>query len=318
MLNQIVLFFSAAITSFLITYPIVWLLRLFHLNQSIREEAPKTHKAKAGTPTMGGLGFILVFISMALIFIDFEYDLRYFALILLTLGFSLVGLADDLIIIFKQKNLGLTFWQKIFAQTVLAAVFSLFLIYVGHNYTVDGFLKSIGFSNPVLYFLFSVFVIVGTANATNLTDGLNGLLAGTATIAFVAFGLLSQQYWYPDAVVFCFLAAGAVFAFLFYNFPNARVFMGDIGSLGIGAALAGVALVTHKEINLIVIGGIFLIEAASVILQVTSYKLFKKRIFKMTPLHHTFELMGIKEPVIVVGFWVIGVILGIIGIAFLF
>lgn len=313
MIGQILLFLSAAIISFLITYPIVWILKFFHLTQSIREEGPSSHKSKSGTLTLGGIGLVLTLIAFALIFINFEFDLRYLALILLIGGFATMGLIDDLIKIIRKQNLGLTFRQKIIAQTILAGLFSAFLISLGHQQSVGEILKTFGFANPTLYFLLSIFIIVGTANATNLTDGLNGLLAGTAGIAFLAFAFLSNKLSLPDAATFSLAAAGAILAFLYFNFPRAKVFMGDVGSLAIGAALAGIAVIIHKELHLIVIGGVFVVEALSVILQVTTYKLWKRRIFKMTPLHHHFELMGYKETWIVVGFWAVGVVLGLIG-----
>lgn len=310
MISRILLFFSAAMVSLLATFPVVWVLEFLHLTQHIRQEGPATHRSKAGTPTMGAVGLILTIIAFAFIFIDFDLNLKYLALILLTLGFALIGLTDDLIKVYKQRNEGLTFWQKIILQTVLAAAFSIFVVTVGHQPQ----LKFLGFMFPIFYLLFSTFIIVGTANATNLTDGLNGLLAGTASIAFLAFGFLAIKSGHPYAATFCIAASGAIFAFLFFNFPKARVFMGDVGSLAIGAALAGVAVIIQKELWLMLIGGIFMIEVLSVILQVTSFKLFKKRIFKMTPLHHHFELMGKKELWIVVGFWIVAFALGAIGL----
>jgi len=313
-INQGLLFFSAAIVSFLITYPILWILRLYHLTQFIREEGPRTHKFKAGTLTMGGIGLVVTLIAFAFIFIDVELYPLYLALILLTAGFALTGLADDLIKIFRQENLGLSFWQKIFLQVLLAGLFSAFLWKLGHYQNVGEILRTLGFNNPFYYFLLSTFMIVGTANATNLTDGLNGLLAGTAGIAFLAFAFLCHKLFFPDGGTFSSVAAGAVLAFLIFNFPKAKVFMGDVGSLAIGAALAGLAIVIHKELHLIIIGGVFVLETLSVILQVISYKLFKMRVFKMTPLHHHFELMGYKEIPIVVGFWVVGIVLGVVGV----
>ena len=156
-------------------------------------------------------------------------------------------------------------------------------------------------------------MVVGTANACNLSDGLNGLLAGTAAIAFLAFGLLSNRFGLADAAAVSLVSAGAVLAFLPYNFPRARAFMGDVGSLAIGAALAGIAIIIHQELALIVIGGVFVAEALSVILQVLTYKLWKKRIFRMTPLHHHFELLGYKEAAVVIGFWLAGAFLGTLG-----
>ncbi len=314
MIRSFILLLTALICSGLASYPIVLVLRFFKADQSIRQEGPASHQAKAGTPTMGGLGFVLTLVALCLIFLDFEFDLRYLALILLTLGFALIGLADDLLKVMRKKNLGLTFWQKIFLQAGLAGVFVLFLIRSGTQLSLGPFLADLGLTNPILYFLFSIFVVIGAANATNLTDGLNGLLAGTAGLAFLAFGVLAHQTGQPDAVIFAFLASGAILAFLSYNFPNAKVFMGDVGSLAIGAALAGLALIMHQELRLIIIGGIFVVEALSVILQVASYKLFKKRIFKMTPIHHHFELLGIPERYVVIGFWVVAMALGIVGV----
>ncbi|MFC1511077.1 phospho-N-acetylmuramoyl-pentapeptide-transferase [Candidatus Margulisiibacteriota bacterium] len=299
-ISQGALFFSALIVSFLLTYPVIWMVRFFHLTQAIREEGPAAHQAKAGTPTLGGIGPVLTIIILALIFINFQFDWRYLALILLVAGFAAIGLADDLIKAWRRQNLGLTFWQKIVFQTLLACLFCF----------------ALGL-NSVFYFLFAVFIIIGTANATNLTDGLNGLLAGTGGIALLSFAFLSARLGYADVTTFSLMAAGAVLAFLYFNFTKAKVFMGDVGSLAIGAALAGIAILIHKELSLVIIGGVFVVETLSVILQVAAYKLFKKRIFKMTPLHHHFELLGVKETTIVVGFWVVGLILGIIGIFYL-
>ncbi|MBU0672769.1 MAG: phospho-N-acetylmuramoyl-pentapeptide-transferase [Candidatus Margulisbacteria bacterium] len=314
MISQVLLFFSALIVSFLITYPIVRILKFFHLTQSIRQEGPVTHQAKAGTPTLGGIGLVLTIIAFTLVFINFEFDLKYLALIILITGFATIGLIDDLIKVIRKQNLGLTFWQKIVAQIVITGLFSLFLISLGHHQTLGGLLKAFGFSNFILFFLLSTFMVVGTANATNLTDGLNGLLVGTGGIAFLFFAVLSAKLFIPDALTFSLISAGVILGFLYYNFPKAQVFLGDVGSLAIGAALAGLALIMHQELRLIVIGGIFVAETLSVILQVTSYKLWKKRIFKMTPLHHHFELLGFKERSIVVGFWVVGIILGVVGV----
>jgi len=263
---------------------------------------------------MGGIGLVLTIIAFTLVAVDFDLDLKYLALVVLVAGFALVGFVDDLVKIVKKRNLGLTFWQKIFLQTVLAAGFSAFLINLGHHGITEPILKLLGMSNPVLYSLFSIFIVVGSANAANLTDGLDGLLAGCAGIAFLAFAFLSSRSGFPDAVTFSIAASGAILAFLFFNFPKADVFMGDVGSLPIGAALGGIAIIIHRELYLIIIGGIFVAEALSVIIQVLSYKLWKKRIFKMTPLHHHFEMKGHKEISIVFGFWVVAVVLGTVGV----
>lgn len=313
MISAILLLASAAILSLVLTYPVLWLIRFFHFNQAIREEGPQSHQRKAGTPTMGGIGFILAALVLSLIFINYDLDVKYLGLIFVTLGFAAIGLTDDVLKVIRKRNLGLTFWQKIILQIVVASLFSMMLIAAGHQNTVGSLLSRVGFSLPIFYFLFSIFIIVGTANATNLTDGLNGLLAGTGGIAFLSFAILSGRLVLNDASVFCLIFAGALLAFLYYNFPKARVFMGDVGSLAVGAALAGVALLAHKELRLMLIGGIFMAEALSVILQVGVYKIWKKRVFKMAPLHHHFELMGFKEIKVVLGFWVVGLVFGILG-----
>ena len=308
------LFGAAVFLSFFLTYPVLWLIRFFHFNQAIREEGPQSHQSKAGTPTMGGIGFVLATLILALIFVNYDLDIKYLGLIFVTLGFAAIGFADDVLKVVRKRNLGLTFWQKIILQVAVSSLFAMMLIASGHQNTVGNLLGKVGFSIPIFYFLFSIFILIGTANATNLTDGLNGLLAGTGGIAFLSFAILSGRLALNDASVFCLIFAGALLAFLYYNFPKARVFMGDVGSLAVGAALAGVALLTHKELRLMLIGGIFMAEALSVILQVGVYKLWKKRIFKMAPLHHHFELMGFKEIQVVLGFWLVGLVLGVLGV----
>lgn len=262
---------------------------------------------------MGGIGFVLVMIALPLIFISFEFDHSYLALAALVAAFSLIGLLDDLLKIFKQQNLGLTFWQKILLQTFTGGMFAFYLIKLGYHLTVGPALSWLGLADPVLFWAFAVFLIVGGANATNLSDGLNGLLAGSGTIALLAFAVLANRLGMADAVTFCLVAAGALVVFLFFNFPKAKVFMGDVGSLSVGAALAGIALIMHQELALAVIGGLFVLEALSVIIQVTSYKLFKKRVFRMAPLHHHFEMLGFTELQVVLGAWLVALALGLIG-----
>lgn len=313
MISAIATFGTAAVVSLLLTFPVVWLLTIIKAGQPVRVEAPSSHRAKAGTPTMGGVGFIVTILIMAVILINVEFRPAYLALIGLVFVFALIGLADDLLKIFRKQNLGLTFWQKIFLQILTAGAFAIIMTYLGTNLAAHNQLWRFGLYNPLLYPLFITFVVVGAANAANLTDGLNGLLAGTAGIACLAFAGLAGRLGAPEAVTFSLIAAGAVFAFLYFNFPKASVFMGDVGSLALGAGLGGLAVILNEELRLVLIGGVFVIEALSVIVQVTSYKLFKRRVFKMTPLHHTFELMGAKEWVVVVGFWSVALLLGAIG-----
>ncbi|MDD4179029.1 MAG: phospho-N-acetylmuramoyl-pentapeptide-transferase [Candidatus Margulisbacteria bacterium] len=314
MISAISIFLSAVVVSLLITFPVVWLLTNFKVGQPVRVEGPASHQAKSGTPTMGGIGFILTIIAFTLVFIDFDLYPKFLALVLLVLAYALIGLADDLLKIFRKENLGLTFWQKIWLQVIAAGCFALFMALTGNNMVSGTILQKLGIYSPFIYPLFVTFIIVGSANATNLTDGLNGLLAGTAGIAFLAFALIAGRTGQPEALTFSLICSGAVLAFLYFNFPKAKVFMGDIGSLAIGAALAGLAVILHRELRLAVIGGIFVIEALSVMIQVGGYKLFKKRLFRMSPIHHHFELLGLKEWIVVIGFWVVALVLGIAGV----
>lgn len=260
---------------------------------------------------MGGMGFLLAIVVLGLVLTDFDIHPQYLLLIALIALFGLIGLADDLLKIFNKRNLGLTFWQKILSQTAVAALFAFFLVAWGWNYQVSGWLAWLGFQNPFLYLLLVIFMVVGGANAANLTDGLNGLLAGCATIAFLTLALLAGRSGLGDGATFALIAAGAIYAFLYFNFPHARVFMGDVGSLAIGGALAGLAIVIHRELRLVLVGGVLVIEALSVILQVGGYKLYRKRLFKMAPLHHHFELLGISEINVVLGFWVAAILFGL-------
>lgn len=296
------LFALAAVLSVLLTGPLFFLLKWIGAGQNVREEGPRSHKGKTGIPTMGGLGFLFIIFSMALIFVDF----KYLPVLLLTSGYALLGFVDDIIKIINRRNLGLTFWQKIISQVLLAGLFSFYLFSQGQ---IQG-----SFLVWIWTFGFWIFLIVGCANAANLTDGLDGLLAGTVILAFLGFAGVYFKNAQMGAMALSFISAGAVFGFLFFNFPKARLFMGDVGSLSLGAMLAGMAIITRHEWLLAVIGGVFVLEALSVIIQVVSYKMFKKRVFRMSPLHHHFELGGMSEILVVLGFWVLQIILSIIGV----
>ena len=314
MINSIAILLAAGLISLLVTFPLLWLLRLLKAGQPVRTEGPASHQAKAGTPTMGGIGFVLTGVIISLILINVEFHPAYLALVLLVLAFALIGLADDLVKIIFKRNLGLTFWEKIMLQTLAAGAFAIVLTWLGYNLGAIGIIPRLGLYEPLIYPFFVAFIVVGSANATNLTDGLNGLLSGTGTIALLAFAVLAARAGQPEAATFALIFAGALAAFLYFNFPKARLFMGDVGSLAVGAALGGLAVILHKELRLALIGGVFVLEALSVIIQVSSYKLFKRRILPMAPLHHSFELIGVKEWVVVVGFWVVGLVLAVAGL----
>lgn len=288
-------FLIAAALSAGLTGLLYAILRKLKARQVEREEGPDSHKKKTGTPTMGGIAFVISILTVSSFYVDY----KYIPVLLLMAGFALIGLADDLLKVWRRQNLGLTFWQKIVLQTLLAFIFSSYIIGLYHE--------------SIWILAFWMFIIVGSANATNLTDGLDGLLAGCAILAFIAFGFVCFKGAMMGAMALCFIIAGALLGFLIFNFPRAFIFMGDVGSLSIGAALAGIAIIAQREWALALIGAIFVAEALSVIIQVLSYKLWKRRIFKMAPLHHHFELSGLSELKVVLLFWLAQLILSIIG-----
>ncbi|MBU9672154.1 phospho-N-acetylmuramoyl-pentapeptide-transferase [Planococcus sp. CP5-4] len=286
------------------------LLKRMKFGQSIREEGPESHMKKTGTPTMGGLVFLISIIVTVLIVAAFNGELSTQVVILLIVlfGYGLIGFLDDFIKVVVKRNLGLTSLQKLLAQIVIA-VLSFFLL------RANGFNTALGipFTDASIelgwvYVLFIVFWLVGFSNAVNLTDGLDGLVAGTASIAFAAFGILAIVQQETGIALFTFTVAGGLIGFLVFNKYPAKVFMGDTGSLALGGALAMVSILLKQELLLLLIGLVFVIETASVILQVGSFKLRKKRIFKMSPIHHHFELSGWSEWKVVTVFWGVGFI----------
>ena len=286
------------------------LLKRMKFGQSIREEGPESHLKKTGTPTMGGLLFLISIILTVLLVAAFNGELTTQVVILLIVlfGYGLIGFLDDFIKVVLKRNLGLTSLQKLLGQIVIA-VLSFFLL------RANGFDTALGipFTDASIelgwiYVLFIVFWLVGFSNAVNLTDGLDGLVAGTASIAFAAFGILAVIQQETGIALFTFAVAGGLLGFLVFNKYPAKVFMGDTGSLALGGALAMVSILLKQELLLLLIGLVFVIETASVILQVGSFKLRKKRIFKMSPIHHHFELSGWSEWKVVTVFWGVGLI----------
>jgi phospho-N-acetylmuramoyl-pentapeptide-transferase len=313
-MSLFITFLFSAIACWLISIPAIWVLKVFKIGQNIRQEGPSTHLMKAGTPTMGGIPIIVTILLFVVILINIDIDIKYFALLLLFLAYAALGFADDTIKIQKRQNEGLTGRQKLFWQFLFAAIFASILVWSGLNGSVEGILKILHFNAPWLYFPFVCLIVVGTANAVNLTDGLDGLAASTLAIAFSAFAVISYYVQSNDPGIICAASAGASVAFLRFNIYPAEVFMGDVGSLGLGALLAGAAIILHKELALIVIGGVFVIEALSVMLQVSFFRAFKRRVFRMTPLHHHFELLGMSEPLVVTLFIILGIIFAVAGV----
>jgi len=295
---------ALAITALLgpICIPILHRLKF---GQRIRDEGPAHHQTKAGTPTMGGLMMIV-----AIILTTFKFawaNPEMLILLFATIACGLIGFADDFIKVVRKRNLGLRAKQK-FGLQVLAALVLFAILYFAWGQSADDFRLSIPFTNMSLYMgwgyaVFLVVLLTASTNAVNLTDGLDGLLSGCAAVVFAAYGIYS--YWHTEYQVALFSAAmvGALLGFLIFNRHPAKVFMGDTGSLAIGGALAGVAVLTHTELLLILFGLVFVIEALSVILQVASFQLFGRRIFRMSPLHHHFELSGWSEWGVVLAFW---------------
>lgn len=291
-------------------YAIIPLLRRMKFGQSIREEGPKAHLKKAGTPTMGGLIFLvsILIATPILSYINGVLTTQTIVLLLVLVGFGAIGFLDDFIIVVMKRNLGLTSIQKLIGQIIIA-IFAFFLLKLGPFDTVISIpFTEIDIEMGIFYIVFLIFWLVGFSNAVNLTDGLDGLVSGTSSIAFSAFGILAVSFNQQDIAMFSFVVSGAMLGFLLFNMKPARVFMGDTGSLALGGALAMISILIKQEFLLLIIGIVYVIETLSVIIQVISFKTTGKRVFKMSPIHHHFELSGWSEWKVVLVFW---------GIAFL-
>ncbi len=318
MLEQVIFF--TIILAFLITVllsPVfIPFLRRLKFGQSIREEGPKSHQKKSGTPTMGGVMILFAIVITTLVMNGKfgEPTVKTFLLLFVTLGFGLLGFLDDFIKVVLKRNLGLTSRQKLLGQIIISAIF--YMIYKQNNFSTDIRLPFTDYSIDLGWFFvfFIIFWLVGFSNAVNLTDGLDGLVSGTAAIAFGAYAVLAWNQSQFEVAIFSVAVVGAVLGFLVFNAHPAKVFMGDTGSLALGGAIATIAILTKLEILLIIIGGVFVIETLSVILQVISFKTTGKRIFRMSPLHHHYELSGWSEWRVVVTFWSVGLLFAIIGI----
>jgi len=307
-------------------------LKALQVGQYIREDGPQSHFAKNGTPTMGGL--MIIFATLVATLLWSELDNPYiWMVVMVTLGFGFIGFYDDYLKVIKKHNRGLSGRTKFVAQTVLALLPAISL-YVNPSFNTTltvPFFKQLHPDLGWFFLPFAVFIIVGSANAVNLTDGLDGLAIGPVTIAagfYMIFGYLAGnikiaaylQIPYIRGVgelsIFLGALVGAGVGFLWFNAYPAQVFMGDVGALALGGALGTVALATKQEILLAIVGGLFVVEALSVILQVGFFKVSNgKRIFRMAPLHHHFELKGWPEPKVIVRFWIIAIILGLISLS---
>ncbi|GIO30543.1 MULTISPECIES: phospho-N-acetylmuramoyl-pentapeptide-transferase [Paenibacillus] len=289
------------------------LLRRLKFGQQVRDDGPQSHLKKAGTPTMGGIVIILAFTLSFLKFSVINTD--FYVLLVATLGFGLIGFLDDYIKIVFKRSLGLTARQKLIGQLLFSAIMCILLIQNGHSTAIHVPGTSFSFDwGGWFYYPFIVIMMMAVTNAVNFTDGVDGLLSGVSAIACAAFALVAMQATSLSAAVCAAAMIGAVLGFLVFNAHPAKVFMGDTGSLGIGGAIGAIAIVTKTELLFIVIGGVFVIEMLSVVLQVASFKTRGKRIFKMSPIHHHFELSGWSEWRVVITFWLVSIVLAGIGL----
>ena len=321
---------SATLTALAISFLLgPWLiarLRQFQIGQHIRQEGPEAHRSKAGTPTMGGALILTAIVVPTLLWANLTNVFVWIALGT-TIAFGLIGFSDDYLKIVRKQSKGLSARTKLLLQTGCALVigFALFDMSRQGDYSTAllfPFFKEVRPELSWLFVPFAILVIVGASNAVNLTDGLDGLAIGTVLIAAAAFTVLTyvtghaQFSAYLDLIripriweltIFGGAMVGASLGFLWFNCYPAQMFMGDVGSLALGSAIGTVALLIKQELLLVLVGGVFVLEALSVIIQVASFKLTGKRVFRMAPLHHHFELAGWSEPKIIIRFWILGV-----------
>lgn len=305
--------------SVVLGFVLIPLLKKLNVGQRISIFVGETHKKKEGTPTMGGFIFIIPTIVITLLLIltnKVPLTSNLGIILIVFIGYSIIGFLDDYLSIKKKDNEGLTTFQKLVMQLLIALAF--FYLYMKNGGQTALIVSTLGIHIEMgwLYGVFLLFILVGASNAVNLTDGLDGLAGGLSAIAFIAFSLISLMVGFEEIGIFTFILVGSILGYLFYNTHPAKVIMGDTGSLALGAVMAAVAILTHREVTLLIVAGVFVIETLSVILQVIWLFLFKKRLFLMTPLHHHFEKLGWHEQDIVKLFWVFGFILAMAGIFF--
>ncbi|MGB4100502.1 MAG: phospho-N-acetylmuramoyl-pentapeptide-transferase [Alphaproteobacteria bacterium] len=310
-----------------------WLRRKQGEGQPIRDDGPETHFAKKGTPTMGGLMMLISVIISTLLWMDLTNGYTWMVL-LVTIGFGMIGFADDYLKLTRRNPKGVSRKTRLLGQFLIAgiAVYGITALHPNDLATrvavplFKDYLLQLG----IFFIVFAMMVVVGASNAVNLTDGLDGLATVPVMIVALSFGIISylvgnvkfaeylQLHHVPgsgELAIFCGALAGACLGFLWYNAPPAQVFMGDTGSLALGSALGTVAVITKHELVLAIIGGLFVVETLSVIIQVASFKMTGKRVFKMAPLHHHFEKLGWSEPTVVIRFWIIACVLALIGLS---
>lgn len=323
---------TALILSFIFGKRVIAWLRRLKVGQYVRDDGPKTHLSKQGTPTMGGVLIIIALAVTTLLWSDLT-NKYVWVVLFATLAFGGIGFWDDYLKVVKKRSKGLNVKQKFGLQIIASIMIGVFLYHPGDPYSTHlsvPFMKQLFINLGWFYIPFVAIVIIGSSNAVNLTDGLDGLAAGlvgiaataNAVIVYLGGNKIIADYlkilYIPgsgELVIFCGALLGASLGFLWYNAHPAEVFMGDVGSLSLGAALGTLAVVTKHELILVVVGGIFVVETISVALQVASYKLTGKRIFRMAPIHHHFEQTGWPESKVIVRFWIVGIILALVSLS---
>ncbi|MCK4502139.1 MAG: phospho-N-acetylmuramoyl-pentapeptide-transferase [Desulfuromonadales bacterium] len=322
---------TALMISFILGPWLIATLQRLQIGQSIRKVGPESHFVKEGTPTMGGALILFAIIVPTLLWADLT-NLYIWVTLLVTAGYGTIGFIDDYLKVVRKNSDGISARQKMFWQIVVAVV-AVLLLYSSGDFNTHmslPFFKNVNPDLGVFYILFATLVIVGSSNAVNLTDGLDGLAIGPMIIASATFLLLAylvgnfklanylQIVSVPGAgelAILCGAMVGAGLGFLWFNTYPAQVFMGDVGSLSLGGALGTIAVITKNEFVLVIVGGIFVIEALSVIVQVISFRYWGRRVFRMAPIHHHFELKGWPEPKIIVRFWIISIVLALVALS---
>lgn len=302
---------------------LVPLLKKIKASQSLSTYLEKKHKEKEGTPTMGGIIFIIptiLSIIILLLWDKIEFSANLFIVMFVFLAYALLGFIDDFLIIKRKNNIGLTEIQKLIGQILIAIIFFVIYMKSGAQPVVEVYTLGIEINMGWFYGIFLLFMLVASSNAVNITDGLDGLAGGLSLIAFLTFALISANSpaieGTSDIAVFCFVLVGSLLGFLVFNSRPAKVFMGDTGSLALGATLATIAIITKHELTFIVVSGVFIFETLVCLIQIISRVFFKKKVFLMTPYHHHLEKLGWSERDIVIMFWCVGLILSMAAIVF--
>jgi phospho-N-acetylmuramoyl-pentapeptide-transferase len=312
--------FIIAIITGLIVIP---LIKMLNARQTVSEYINKRHQLKNGTPTLGGLIFIIPpFLSIFLLMIKGSIQMNYnlFIIIFVFLSYGLLGFYDDFKKIIFHDNKGLSIKIKFVLQLLIAIAFYFVYHKFGGTSTLEVSLFNFKIDMGIYYTFFILFLLVATTNAVNITDGLDGLCGGLSFLAILAYGIISWgSTWivgYQSIAIFCFILCGSLMGFLLFNAHPAKIFMGDTGSLALGGALASVAILTHHEISLALIGGVFVIETLSSMIQIIAIRKFHKKVFLKAPIHHHFEELGWSETDIVRVFYVVGFLLAMFGVVY--